>query len=570
MLSRRTFVTSAAAFSAMPLISWAQTPEAVQYDWPTIQSEAANQQRTRVVEGTGITGQPGETVTAAEDLKFPKTTENNSTMALSNYVVLSRAMGPDLPMIATDAGTGQEIWRQNRVGRLIGANRNHVAFVESPMSDGSSQILKVSQIENGEIIWELETGEIAGGAIINNQILVHTQKEGDTQTLVALALADGSSLWSSDASGFGTRIPSVFACNGSVIIGSTEPMYESIKIVAWSLETGDRLWELENEHFLTSPSFWGNEVVILAMEGLRRLDANTGEQLALIEVPDLRENLFGLAITSDATILLNFGQMTSISLQSGEVLWTRSPMQNPESYEFLVCDGVIYVLEAGDELGVSGISIRGYRIDTGEVYLDYAPVDADGNGVDIASFLVANGYLYLTTDQGIFTVLPSGKAIPKPQDPVATRTFADAELGFSYSWDESWTSTGSSFMTPNGLTFSHATNGAVAAQSAGEDRDGRRDFTRDWHANLGPDSRYITGIGPRDLPELEFVPESAEVLGVTYGATFAAPYDLLTGVRVLLPLVDDYVLILEFLQAESLFDDTIDSFATFFENLVID
>ncbi len=570
MLTRRTFVTSAATFGYAPLISGAQTPVADQHVWPTIQGDAVDSERTRVVDAAGIVNQPGEVITVAEDLAFPRTTEGNSSVLLSQGVVIAHAMGPDLPLIAIDANSGTEIWRTRRVSTLISASGNLAAYVIRSEHDLSLSTIHARQLTDGEKRWEIETGNIANGVIFGNDTLITVDVKDDERTIFALDLATGSQLWSQDISQFGSRVPGVFASNGEIVLGSTIPAnQQSIKMAAWSLEAGEQLWEIEDEKFLSSPAFMGDEVVILATDGIRIFDAETGSESNLLEIPDLRSTFHTIAVTNDAAILMNRQQITSVSWHTGEILWARPPLQPLESNQFLVCDDVIYCIEESSENSRSGTAIVGYRVDDGGKHFSYSPVNANGEALEIASFLVADGNLYLATDQGFLTVLASEDALQPPPDPVMDRELSNPDLGFSYSWSEDWVVTGTSFMTPNGQTFSHESNGAVAAQSAGEDRDGRSDFTGDWHANLGPDSRYIRGIGPMDAPSLDFVPEAAEVLAVEYGTTFDSPYDHLYGIRVLVPLTENNVLVFEFLQASSLFYETLESFSSFFENLEI-
>ena len=124
-------------------------------------------------------------------------------------------------------------------------------------------------------------------------------------------------------------------------------------------------------------------------------------------------------------------------------------------------------------------------------------------------------------------------------------------------------------MTPNGLSFHGADEKGWVTQYAGPATDSDMGFEERWHASLGDMSYSISATRMMEAPALEFIPESATVLGVEYDSTFYQPYTTVYGLRVLIPLRDDNVLAFEFLQGDSRFEETVGDFSMFFENLTL-
>lgn len=570
MLSRRSLVLSGALVAVSTPFTARAVTEMPPPAWPIILGSAVDSQRTRFVPGSGIGKAPGELIQAASELAFLQERDHSPVMAMTNGVLVARAMGPQFPLVGVDASTGEELWRRGRVDRILGARRKQVVFTTAPRSEDAFPLLKSGAIDRVSDNWAVTVGEVIGGSVLDNTALIYSQWHDEKGTLICRRLDNGAPIWLIDLDVPRESVPNVFAAYGDVVVGVSESGSHIREIYAWRLTDGELLWRLEDRPYLTTPVFRGDQLIVATRGGLHIIDAETGERVHTIRDPELVEERSRLAVTKDAAVLTSSSAILSVSWESGEVNWRRSPVQSTTRSEMLVCDGVLYRLENATASLGGVVAVRGYDLEDGRLHLEYVPTDENEKELDISSFLVANGHLLLATNRGVCTVMPGDEELTSLRDPALDGEFINEEFGFSYSWDEEWEAIGSTFMTPNGQVFQHGSTNRFVAQSAGETRDSDSDFTRSWHAVLGPDDSQILEIHPVEPPKLDFIPESAEVLGVVYRTKLPPPVELCFGVRVLVPLEGGNRLLFDYFQLEVRYEGRIDSFATFFDNLRTD
>lgn len=573
MLSRRTLITFAAtALALAPRASGAVTEAPLYTRWPQIQGPCINPSRTRLITGRGIRHEVKNSFINHPDLSFAQNQEANASMALASGMVLARSMGPTYPLVAMDAATGRVKWERERVQRILGVYENLVYIVVAPDSPGNYPILKAVVVDRPSDLWATGEYETAGSVVVPDHALVYARLNEDRSELLARELRSGKPQWHIDITGDVDGVPDILATNGEVVVGGDTASNRYRLISAWSVETGDLIWQHESSRFLSSPAFRGDDVIIATEAGVQRIDSDTGEVLSTIEMPPNNGGMVKLALTDDALILVDPERIHAIDWATGEVIWSRASVQAESTRDLIVCDGMILRVEDATETTIQENALRGYDLEDGRLILDYRPIDADQNEVKIASFVIGNGNLYLATNKGVGAWFQSDVERDPTNDPVLDREFVSDEFGFTYSWDQDWEVTGSTFMTPGGQAFYNVVNNAAAAQYAGAVRESDTDLASNWHVNLGPDTRSIRGVQPMEtseVPDLEFVPVGSTVIAALYHTTFNAPYDQVIGVRVLIPLLNGSRLVFEFLQAESLFDQDLPSFATFFENLFL-
>lgn len=570
MITRRTFLTTAAAVAAVaPRQSFAVT-EAPRYTWwPQIQGPAIDPARTRYIRGKGLEALPENSMLNLPELAFLQNAERNPAMAMATGVVLARALGPGYPLVAMDAVTGEFLWERERIESILGVYEDLVYVMMSPKSEASHPLLVAVAADRPSDVWFVTEYEVTASVIVSDYALVYARDTGEGIELIARDLRSGDDLWLRDITHDIESAPGILATNGEVVVGLREPANPVNELVAWSAYSGDLIWQMWSTGIISTPAFHKHELVVAMEDGIKRIDPASGKVLHEIPLPDYIGGLVKMAFVKDAIILVDSTHIHSIHWESGDVNWSRAPRQAASTRDLVVCGDMILRVEDEDETSIRENVLRGYNLEDGHLSLEYKAKDSDDNGLDIASFLIGNGYLYLATNLGFGLWKPGDVAIESPADPAIDLEYSNTELGFSYAWDHDWSVLGSSSLTPNGLLLEHVDQDRFVASYAGPESESDHDFTRAWHVFFGSGDGSIREINPVAAPESEFVPPDAEVFAVVYRTTFTAPADLCFGVRVLIPLEDDQRLVFEYFQYGVPFEDRIDSFATFFEHLTI-
>ena len=572
MISRRTLIASGAASMALlPQISAAVTEMPISARWPEIQGPGVDTQRTRFISGRGIRNKPSNSQINRPELGFVQNTEVDPSMAMTHGVVMARAMGPNFPLVGMDAASGELAWEHERTLKILGVTDKFAFIVTASDSDENMVILKAVDVTGPTDQWTAEEQEIAGSVVVPKEALIYTRHHEDRVELVARDIASGNVKWAVDVTDDIGSKPGVLSTDGNIVVDVYQTTNVSMVMPAWGADTGELLWRHEGPGFISSPTFHeGNVVVATLFEGVQLLDPTSGEVVRRLELPHYIGGLVKLIVTDDALVIVDSQNMHSIDWNSGAVNWSRPPRQAASSQEIYACDGMILRMENATETSFRETALRGYSLHDGRLLLEYLPMDAELNELNAAAFLVGSQQLFLATDTGLGTWFPSEEALDPPSDPMYDRVFANEELGFSYSWDEDWSALGSTHLTPNGLIFEHASLDQFVSQSAGPVQESDDDFNGNWHAVFGPSDSSILEINPVDAPQLDFIPDAANIFAVVYRTTRPMPADLCFGIRVLIALEDNQRLVFEYLQYGVPFEDKIDSFATFFESLIID
>lgn len=570
MITRRNFVTSTVAVAAIaPRRSFAVT-EAPRYTWwPQIQGPAIDPARTRLIPGKGLEALPENSMLNLPELAFLQNAESNPAMAMATGVVLARALGPGFPLIAMDAVTGEFLWERERIESILGVYEDLVYVMMAPKSEGSHPLMVAVAADRPSDVWFVTEYDVTASVVVSDFALVYARDSGDGLELIARDLRSGVDLWLRDITEDRESVPEVLATNGEVVVGMREPASSVNELVAWDAFSGDLIWQMWSTGVISTPAFHKHELVVAMEEGIKRIDPASGKVLQEISLPNYIGGLVKMAFVKDAIILVDSTHIHSIDWERGEVNWSRAHRQAASTRDLMVCDGMILRIEDETETSIGENVLRGYDLTDGQLALEYRAVDSDENELDIASFIIGNGNLYLATNRGLGLWEPGDVAIESPADPATDREYSNAELGFSYAWDHDWSVLGSSSLTPNGMLLEHVDQDRYVASYAGPASESDHDFTRAWHVFFGPGDGSIREINPVASPDLDFVPADADVLAVVYRTTFTAPTDLCFGMRVLIPLEDDQRLVFEYFQYGVPFEGKIDSFATFFEHLEI-
>ena len=570
MHTRRSFIANAAlSFAVLPHVGHAVTEMPVSARWPGIQGPGVDPERTRFISGRGIRKKPSNSQMNRPDLGFVRNTDDDPSMVMTHGVVLARAMAPDFPLIAMDAASGRLAWERERTLKILGVSDEIVFIVTASDSDENMAIIKAVNVTGPTDLWAAGEYEIAGSVVVPKKALVYARQHEDRVELVARDMASGNIKWTVDVTDDIGSMPGTLSTDGNIVVDVYQTANISTVMTAWDAENGELLWRHESFGFISSATFHDEELVVATMEGVQLLDPTSGEVVRRLELPHDSSVLVKLIVTNDALIVVDSQHMHSIDWNSGAVNWSRAPMQAASTQEVYACDGMILRMENVTETASNVTSIRGYHLEDGRLVLDYRPIDADQNEVEAAAFMVGNGNLYLATNQGLGAWFATEKPLDPVSDPGQDGEYESEELGFSYRWTDDWEVQGTTFMTPHGQAFYNMVNHAAAAQYAGEARDSDSDLASSWHVTYGPDSRSINGVQMIEAPLLDFVPAEANVVAGFYHTTYNAPYDQMIGVRVIIPLDNEHRLVFEFLQAESLFDQDLPSFAVFFENLAL-
>ena len=571
MYTRRSFVAAAAlVVGAAPLLGHTVTEVPVANRWPVIQGPGVDPQRTRFINGRGVRSRPENSHINRPDLSFLRNTDDAPSMAMVHGMVLARAMGPGFPLVAMDAATGKLAWERDETLSILGISDDKAFIVTAPKSDNGLPILKAVDVTVLTDVWAAGEREMVGSVVVPGQALVYTRVNEDSVDLVSRELESGRILWSTDITDDVDQIPGTLATDGDVVVGVNVHNNISTVMNAWDVTTGEVRWSVSGTGLLSSPAFWNDSLVVATIEGVKQIDPSSGEVISEIEMPLSRGGIVKLLITDDALIVADNENLHSIDWDSGVVNWSRSPRLAPMTQEIFVCDGVILRLEKATATSIDETVLRGYSLVDGRLELEYLPVDAEGNELNAAAFLIGSEQLFLATNQGLGTWFPSDEPLDQPQDPMFDEAFSDEELGFSYSWSTDWKALGSTQMTPNGLILQHDDLDKYVAQFAGPASGSDYNFEGNWHAVFGPYDTTLLSVQPTDAPDLPFVPENAEVLAVQYHTTLSELAENRYGLRVLIPLADDNRLVFEYLQDGLELEEGISTFATFFEHLVID
>lgn len=571
MLSRRSFVASAAiAVSAVPHVAHAVTDMPVANSWPAIHGPGVDPQRTRFIVGRGIRTQPTNLSMNCPELSFVHNTEENPSMALTHGLVLACAMGPELPLVAMDAGSGELAWQRKRTLKILGVSDELVFIVTAPESEDSMALLKAVDVTGPTDLWAVGEDEIAGSVVVPGKALVYSREFEDQIELVARDLATGEIKWTVDTTDDVGEAVGTLSTDGNIVVGDHQTTNISRIMPAWDAATGELLWMNEGPGFISSPTFYEGRLVVATVESVKLLDPTSGEIVREFELPEYIGGLVKLIVTEEALILVDSQHIHSIDWDSGAVNWSRAPRLAPATREIYACDGLILRLEKATATSFRETTLRGYSLEDGRLELEYVPVDAEQNELSAAAFLVGSQRLFLATDKGLGTWFPSEEELIRPNDPMMDQEFAHHELGFSYSWDEEWEALGSNQMTPNGLLLGHADHDKYVAQFAGPRSESDLDFTSTWHAFFGPYDNSILSAEPADAPSLSFVPQNAQIVAVTYQTTLNGLAENCFGVRVLIPLAGDNRLVFEYLQFGMDYESGIKSFRSFFDKLSID
>ena len=393
--------------SMMPELLRRHTEMPVSAHFPEIQGPGVDPQGTRFINGRGIRKKPSNSQMNRPDLGFVQNTEVDPSMAMTQGVVLARAMGPNFPLVGMDAASGKFAWERERTLKILGVTDDIVFLVTAPESDQSLAILKAVNVTGPSDLWAVGEYEIAGSVVVPNKALVYARHNEDRIELVARDLTSGNTKWIVDVTDDIGSKPGVLSTDGNIVVDVYQTTNISIVMPAWDADTGELLWrhEAPRPGFISSPTFHDGDLVVATLEGVQLFDPTSGEVVRRLGPPHYTGGLVKLIVTDDALIVVDSQHMHSIDWNSGAVNWSRVPRQAASTQEVYACDGMILRMENATETSIRETVLRGYSLDDGRLLLEYLPMDAELNELNAAAFLVGSRQLFLATHKGPGTSL---------------------------------------------------------------------------------------------------------------------------------------------------------------------
>ncbi len=192
-------------------------------------------------------------------------------------------------LTALDPASGAEIWVQRLGATATGAPsvRDGLVYVVSGDKTGWA-----IEADSGRIRWQSEgnsdVNNVAGGPApaINDDLVLFSFGSGTVQ---AAFRKGGLRLWSADVLGrrSGSTISTIDDITGDpMIVGDTVYVgNHSGRLVAFGVQSGDRLWTAQHGALGPVWAAGGSVFFVSDRNELVRLDAATGEQIWLVDLP---------------------------------------------------------------------------------------------------------------------------------------------------------------------------------------------------------------------------------------------------------------------------------------------
>lgn len=412
MFSRRTFVTSTAgsAFS-IPLVSSLHTT-AQSADDIEIQSTSVNAGRTRVVPGEGLVNQPGEAAVAAEDVSFVWSTESSPSIMLTAGVALAHGGDDESKYIlAFDAATGEELWRDIDVNGRVGAVNGRVMYDVRPTDEAMPMHMKVVDARSGETWWVQPSQTSPAGVFPNASTVVYTHLPDMSPELVCRNLESGDVNWEIDISDVAEWTGTLPTADDEVIVVPSDSMRSWVGLTAFGVESGERLWHVDRDSGIAVPSIAQGVVWAVYPDGVESLDVQTGEAVERFNLemvaPGTGQNQLSLAVLEDQLVITGKNHIAAVDTSTGDLMWERSRAIEGQQAQLHVVNDMVVTIEPSEDNPFDALALlRGYSLADGEVTFEWMLPDDSST---LQAFMIANDHLYASTSSGFFTFMPGNE-----------------------------------------------------------------------------------------------------------------------------------------------------------------
>lgn len=252
-----------------------------------------------------------------------------------------------------------------------------------------------------QLLWSTQTGKGTDGEYlkltpaVDNQAVYTASVNGN---VTAVQLSSGKKIWQTDTDASLTT--GAAADNGMVVVGSRHG-----DLFALSENTGKILWKTSiNGELLANPAIGQGHVIIKTIDGtVRSLDANTGktEWSQQQAEPNLILRASSTPVITSNAVLAGFanGNLVKMSLNTGTMQWMQ-PIATPDGIfpiERMIdidANPVVYhqrVYAATYQGNISSLSLESGEVLWTHDISSYTGMDADDTTVFITD---AQGYVY--------------------------------------------------------------------------------------------------------------------------------------------------------------------------------
>lgn len=420
MFSRRSLVVSGStAALAFPMISTLFAgAQGNTSPGSEVQGNGVNAGRTRVVPGDGLDNRPGEAVVAAEDIAFVWSTEPSPSIMLTAGVVLAHG-GDDTSkyLVAFNASSGEELWRDVDVNGRAGAANGQVMYDVRPSDEAMPMHIKVVDALSGETRWVNPSLTSPTGVFPDDSSVVYTHLPDMSPELVSRNLETGDVNWEVDISDVAEWTGTLPTADENVVIVPSDAMRPWLGLTGYSVESGERLWHVDRENGIAIPSIAKGLVWAVYPDGVESFDVQSGEAIDRFDLPifepGVGQKLHSLCLKDGQLVIVGKERISAVETGSGELMWEIERAFEGQQSQLQVVNDMVVTIEPSDESAFDAVSmLRGYSLGSGEVGFEWIPPTDDSV---LQAFLIADNHAYVSTTSGFYTFAPGN-------DPMTTAT----------------------------------------------------------------------------------------------------------------------------------------------------
>ena len=414
MFSRRFFVASGtSAVLTLPVIRASVTSaQGESTGGSEIQSTAVDAGRTRVVPGDGLLHHPGEFVLAAEDVSFAWSTESAPSMMLTSGVVLAHGADDSTKsLIAFDAASGEELWRDVDVNGRLGAVNGMVMYDVRPADEAMPMHMKVVDARSGEALWQHTSSTSPSGVFPNASSVLYTHLPDMSPELVCRNLESGEVSWQLDISDVAEWTGTLPTADENVVIAPNDSKRPYTGLTAWSVESGEMLWHVERESGIAIPTIANGLAWTVYPDGVESLDVQTGDVVERFDMPMVEpgvgQNLLSICLLEDQLVAVGKGHISAVAISTGQLPRETERAVEGHQSQVQVVNDMVVTIEPSENDPFDAIPVlRGYSLADGSVTFEWKPPDEDAA---LQAFMIADDHLYVSTSSGFYTFMPGNE-----------------------------------------------------------------------------------------------------------------------------------------------------------------